>query len=443
MRIRQRMITTGIVAIAAVTMAACSSSGTSEDNQPGTSAATGGTSQSAGETDSGSGAAPVTIKFSSWHFAEPGRGDALKALVDEFNKTHPSITVEPVSIPYPNYVSTVLTQLGANSGPDVINFENAPFAAAVDQGLFVDLTDDIKTPPGGFVELDKYASRDGHRYGAVYETNSYALIINQDLLDKAGLQPPKTYDEFKAAAAKLTDAAAGQYGFAFRNTLPELSGWWADITNWVYGNGGHWADDSGQPTIDTPEVIKAFTEYKDFYDNYVPQGADAATYRRMFWEGKVAMEIDNLAVPSIFKTSNPQIKLTVVPNPFPDPANSAQLEFMSVNKASKSPEAAITFINWLLEPDNQKALSKAMSYQGVATPVDWDPATDPDVPAWKPVYAETTKSAMLQELPGSEADMNQIQTAVLQELQKVLLNSESPEDAAKNAQAAVAGIVKK
>ena len=361
-------------------------------------------------------------------------------MLDEFNASQSDVKVDPVNIPYPNYASTVLTQLGAGAGADVVNIEHAAWAAAVEKNLFTDITGKIKEPADGFVPADKNATVDGKRYGAVYQTNNYALIINQDLLDKTGLQPPTNYKEFVEAAKAMTDQANQQYGFAFRNTMSQQSGWWADLSNFVYGNDGRWSDDSGTPTIDSPEVIKGVTQYKEVFDNYVPQGADAATYRRMFWEGKVGMEIDNMSLPSIFLGSNPDMNLTVVPNPFPTPANSAQLEFMSVSKSSKNPDAALKFINYLLEPDNQKKLSLAMSYQGVATPVDWGSA---DIPPWIETYAQVSEHGVLQEPKGAETKTVPISTAVLTELDKVLRESKSPAAAMADAQKAVEELLKK
>ncbi len=47
-------------------------------------------------------------------------------------------------------------------------------------------------------------------------------------------------------------------------------------------------------------------------------GADAATYRRMFWEGKIAMNIDNGGVAGIFAAQNPNLGFKAAPSPFPN-----------------------------------------------------------------------------------------------------------------------------
>ena len=62
----------------------------------------------------------------------------------------------------------------------------------------------------------------------------------------------RTVEEAKAATGK------GNFGYAFRATMPERSGFWQDMTNYVYGFGGNWADGK-QLTLNSPKVVEAIT----------------------------------------------------------------------------------------------------------------------------------------------------------------------------------------
>lgn len=383
---------------------------------------------------------PVTITFSNWQFAEPGRGDALKKVVADFNASQTEVKVDTVSIPYPRYAETVTTQLGARSGPDVLNFDHDVWVLAQKSRFLSDLTDKVKAPSAGFVEADRTNFVDGKRYGIVWETLNYALIMNEELLAQAGVQPPTNYDEFAAAAKTLTKGDQ-QFGFAFRNTMPEQTGWWFDLSNWVYGNGGRWTDDSGKPTVNSPQVVKGVTQYRDFFVNkYVPQGADAATYRRMFWEGKVAMTIDNNSVPTIFKTQNPKLKLKVVPNPFGADTNSMILEHVGVNRASKHQDAAVKFVNYLVEQTTQKKLSDALGGSGLGTKVDRSNLL-PQKP-WLETYDKVSTSGLVIAPKGAEDRTAEIRKAVLTEVDKVLRQSRDPQAAMADAQKAVEAVLK-
>jgi multiple sugar transport system substrate-binding protein len=396
-----------------------------------------------GDGDGGGGSeagGPVKISFSNWQFAEPGRGDAIKGVIEDFNESQDEVEVEAVTIPYPRYADTIMTQLGAGSGPDVLNMDHDVWVLAQKNGLLSDITDSVEEPEAGFVEADASNIVDDARYGVVWETLNYALIVNEDLLKEAGLEIPTTYEEFEAAAEALTKGDE-QFGFAFRNSMPEQTGWWFDLSNWVYGHGGTWTDESGKPTVNSDEVIEAVTKYRDFFANkYVPQGADAATYRRMFWEGQVAMTIDNMAVPSIFMGENPDLNLKVVPNPFPESTNSMILEQVGVNAASEKQEAAATFVNYLLEEETQQKLIEALRGSGVGTKTEAPAAIKETVP-WLDTYAEAAQHGLVISPEGAEDKTAEIRLAVLEEVDKVLRQSKDPADAMDDAQAAVEEIV--
>src|SRR3954466_2326448 len=116
------------------------------------------------------------------------------------------------------------------------------------------------------------------------------MLHNKTLL-KDGKAPVR-FDEFLAVAKAAT--GGGRSGFAFRATMAERSGFWQDVCNFVYGFGGRWSDESGKLTINSPKVVEGIRAYKTMYESgAIPKGTDAATYRRMFWEGKLAMEVDN------------------------------------------------------------------------------------------------------------------------------------------------------
>jgi multiple sugar transport system substrate-binding protein len=393
-----------------------------------------------GDNGGAGGEGPVTISFSNWQFAEPGRGDALKGLIEDFNDSQDEVRVKAVTIPYPRYADTIMTQLGAGSGPDVMNMDHDVWVLAQQNGLLSEITDQVEEPAAGFVEGDSNNIVDGGRYGVVWETLNYALILNEDLLEEAGVEAPETYEEFEAAAQQLT-MGDEQFGFAFRNTMPEQTGWWFDLSNWVYGHGGTWTTESGEPTINSPEVIEAVGKYQEFFaNNYVPQGADAATYRRMFWEGQVAMTIDNMAVPSIFMSENPDLNLKVVPNPFPEPTNAMIVEQIGVNAASEKQEAAIKFVNYLLEPETQANLIEALNGSGVGTKVDPPAQVKESIP-WLDTYNRASEHGLVISPEGAKDKTADIRLAVLTEVDKVLRQSKDPETAMNDAQAAVEEIL--
>jgi len=381
-----------------------------------------------------------TIKFASWQWAEAGRGDKLWAVIDGFNKEQTRIKVEQQTIPYPTFAETIITQMAAGTAPDLMLMDEGMYTQAKDAGFFTDITKQLDLSKYNLLPQKSFVFYKGQQDGIPWEVLGYQLIVNQDILDKAGVKPPKTYDEFLAASKKLT--GGGNYGFAFRHTMPEQAGWWYDLSNWVYGAGGQWSTADGVPTINSPEVILAIKRYKEFYGSVVPQGADAATYRRMFWEGKIAMMIDNNAVPGIIKSQNANINVMAYSVPFEKPISDSNAGYMFIPKASKNQAAAAELIKYILREDVQ--LKLAVAFGGTI------PSTGARVPAdfiktapYLTSYYDNASNYRSIIAPGIAPVFSDARTAVLEQVAQVLINNADPQKAMDQAQAKVEELLKK
>jgi multiple sugar transport system substrate-binding protein len=248
---------------------------------------------------------------------------------------------------------------------------------------------------------------DGTRHGIIFEASNYAMFYNADLIKT----PPKTYDEFMATAKSLTKD--GTFGLAFRQTEAEEAGVWQDIFNYVYGFGGAWSDGT-KLTINSPQNLAGLQAYKDLYDaNVIPRGADAATFRRMFAEGKVAMELNNGGYVSATRGQNAKLNFTVAPIPFPTRTQGAILAPIVINEASKKKEAAATFIRWVLEPANQVKLQEILGASSVATTTERSAASLEQTP-FLTVFDGLTDSSLPQIVLGFEAKTPDIRKVVVQ-----------------------------
>ena len=124
--------------------------------------------------------------------------------------------------------------------------------------------------------------------------------------------------------------------------MAEAPGFWQDLCNFVYGFGGRWSDDQGNLTHQQPEGDRRRDGLQeDVRLGATPKGTDAATYRRMFWEGKLAMEIDNGGVAGIFNQQAPDLPLAAAPSPFPTRAQGLVLAPLTINANTKHKDAAI------------------------------------------------------------------------------------------------------
>ncbi len=366
----------------------------------------------------------VELEFATWHWAEPARGAVLRDLAAQFTRENPGITIKEVSVPYPRYVEQMLLRLSGGSPPDVMVASDSMLFTFMDRGHLAAL----ETSPSlkqmfdadrnDFVEAQSIATVGGHTYGMVLHYTAYALLYDQKLLSQAGIaKPPTTPQEFLATATKLTKAP-DQFGYGTRHSINEEVGWWYELAYWVQGFGGKWAV-GGKPTVNSPEVANGVKFFKQMYDAGIfPKGVDAATYRRMFWQEKVAMLTDNNAVYFIAKSQNPALDEHAAPNPFSPPVTVGEVSFLSVPKDAKHPQEAALFLSWF----RKHLKDYGMKLQN---PVG-SKAANTDILKAYPylstfVSAPINKAAILPD--GYETRMPEFRHIVLQHVTNVLVNN--------------------
>lgn len=359
-------------------------------------------------SDGGSNGGVAKLTFAASTFGDPGRGPLLTAWLDEFNKSQDKVQVSAAAVPYPTFGQTVLTQMGSGKGPDLVRFDMPEFEAAADAGLIAPLDDLIDVGKYNLLKQpDQFMVHDGVRHGIIFEASNYAMFYNADLIP----QPPTTYEQFFATAKSLTKGDV--YGLAFRQTEAEEAGVWQDIFNYVYGFGGAWSDGKNL-TINSAENLKGLQAYKDLYDaNVIPRGADAATFRRMFAEGKVGMELNNGGYVTATRGQNAKLNFSVAPIPFPVRKQGAILAPIVINEASEDKEAAATFIQWTLEPQNQVKLQEILGASSVATTTERSAESLQKTP-FLPVFDQLTESSLPQIVLGFEAQTPDIRKVIVE-----------------------------
>lgn len=371
---------------------------------------------------------PATITFAASTFGDPGLGPRLQGIIDEYNSSQDVVTIEPAAVPFPTFGQTVLTQMGGGEGPDLVRFDMPEFTAAADAGLLEPLDDKIDADELGLQPgPDKYMFVNDSRYGVIHDTSNYVMYYNEDLIP----EPPKTFDEFMATAKATTQGDV--YGLAFRQTQAEENGVWQDIFNYVYGFGGEWSDGENL-TLNNPKNVEGLEAYKSLYDaNVIPKGADAATFRKMFAQNKVGMELNNGGYLVATRGTNPDLNLNVAPIPFPVRAQGAIMAPIVINANSEHKDAAMDFINWVLEEENQVALQEALGASSVATKTERSAEQLEETP-FLTVFDELTNTSAPQIVVGFGPQTADIRKIVVTQVIAALQGQQSMKEAMDKAQ---------
>jgi len=145
-------------------------------------------------------------------------------LVPAYHQAHPNITIQADALPMPEIAKVLPAGIQSGNAPDVFELPSGfTGAQAVAQGWVRPLDDLIPNfaqwkgtfPPGSLIEGGNIFK--GKMYSFPFESNKKnngLLLYNADYLKQAGLDPsarPFTWDEYRAAAKKLTQQGAGKY----------------------------------------------------------------------------------------------------------------------------------------------------------------------------------------------------------------------------------------
>lgn len=232
-----------------------------------------------------------------------GGPDALiDALCEEYHKENPNVKVTPVYAgSYADTRTKVQAAIKGGNTPDLAIMFSIDLYSLLSMDAIADIdsfctTDADKEWLNGFYDGFMMNSRDGETtYGIPWQRSTIVLYYNKDAFEAAGLdpeQPPKTWDELKEDAKKLTITENGQttqYGIQIPS---DGYAYWMLQTFCVEQNGFNLMNETGTETYyDDERTAKGLEFWKSLADDgSMPEGIVAwATTPSDFLEGKTAM----------------------------------------------------------------------------------------------------------------------------------------------------------
>lgn len=242
-----------VSALAVTALAACGTSSSGDDNKsrpPG------------GSTDASAPLDPKTKVTISIDCMPPAAKAAelkeWKEDVAEFNKTYPNVTIEGRSTPGQCLEPPRFTaMLKAKSQPDVFYAYFTDLQQVLDNDGAEDITAyaNAKSVPA-FDDIDASVTnilkREGKLYGLPTSNYTMGLLVNRKLFQQAGLnpdQPPRTWDEVRAAAKKIAELGNGTAGYG-EYSVENTGGW--HYTAAMYGLGGDIVGGDGKAAFNNP-----------------------------------------------------------------------------------------------------------------------------------------------------------------------------------------------
>jgi multiple sugar transport system substrate-binding protein len=322
--------------------------------------------------------------------AKGPRGDNLQKYIKEFTDLT-GIQVESEQVPEQQQRQKAVIELASGKPSfDVIHVsyhvQKRQFERA---GWLADLSGFLKDPnltAPDLVESDfsaaglSYAKNDkGQLLSLPWSVDYFILYYNKEIFQKKGVAIPKTFDEMVATADKLTDPAAGTFGFVGRGLRNANMTLWS---NFYLNYGGEFLDAKGNILTDGPEAIEATKMYQRVMKDAPPGVAGFNWMESMaaFSQGRAAMWIDGVGwAPAVEDPAASRIVgkvgYTQVPAGPKGRYSATYGDGIGVAQASKNKEAAFLLCQWAVSKQQGARLLQA----GGGVPFRNSVLNDPEV----------------------------------------------------------------
>jgi multiple sugar transport system substrate-binding protein len=338
---------------------------------------------SSGAPASSSSSGHITLTY--WNGFTGPDGPTVVKLVNEFNKTHPNITIKMSIMPWDVFYEKLLPALASGNGPNIEAMDTQDLPQYASKGVFLSL-DSYYHSSSDTPYLAKGAVEgtivDGTEYAVPVNFAPLMLYWNKTLFAKAGLSgPPSNWTQWIADLKKLsTGGSSPQYGIAMgdNNTIPI----WP-ILLWENG-GGVVNPGVTKSMLSAPATVSAVQEWASLIikDGITPKNITGADADSLFQAQKAAMEVNGPWATTGYAQANVNFGLAPVPAGPAGRITLADVVAMSIN-AKDSPAqvaAAETFFNYWNSKQAQIAYAVGTGFVPTRTDItSADLTANPDV----------------------------------------------------------------
>ena len=364
-----------------------------------------------------------------WYYWETeGHQKALNHIIEEFNGSQDSITVEAKYVPFADFKKQLSIGASSDELPDLVILDNPDHAAYAAMGIFADITDkfDVSNYYEGPVNS---CTLDGKLYGVPFGSNDLLLFYNEDMLKKAGCEVPTTWDELlEVAKATTTDSVFGFAHCALQNEEGTFN-----FLPWV------WSTGATSYEINSEGGIKALNFEKELVDSGA-MTKEAINWTQgdtmhQFIAGNLAMMINGTWQIPTMREEVPDLNWNVAPIPQDkEQASGLGGENYAVI-AGGNEDAAVKFLEFATTPETCLYMMNAMGYISADSTIAKDQFEGDEV------YQVFVDEMQYAHARGPLPEWPSISDAISLAFNKVITGESAPEDAAAEAQATIDGII--
>lgn len=388
-------------------------------------------------------AAAEELKIWTLSFDNDSANVAWQKIIKEFQAANPDITIALENRSVDEHKAALRVAAQSSQGPDIFfmwaglglggEFVNAGLSQPLDK-YYEEYGWDKRLvgTAGSFSKI-----YEGGRHGVPYTFHGEGLYYSKALFEKAGItQPPSTYDELKADAAKLKEA--GIPAMTFGGTVNwHLMRLMDVILEAKCGAEKHDALMAMKMDWSMEACATAsFQELNDWSQNYILSpfmGIDNSQSFNLFLAGRAAMMLEGDWLVSQLRNENRLADFDLVPFPTGTDRLYGFAEYLYVSSKSGKADAAAKFLDYMLSDKVQQENLGAFGSISINSNVKYE-KIDPLDQKWMDIFAKYDKIYM----NGDQAFPLDVTTEYFRVINEVASGNIKPEDAGKAMQSFIA-----
>lgn len=288
----------------------------------------------------------------------PFHDEYVKGVLNRFEALHPGVRLKWVDVAWAEMERKVLASLAAGTAPDVVNLNPQFSARLAELGALEDPRQHLLPAEiSAFLPAAWQANQlGGVPFALPWYLSTTVQLVRQDLLARAGVQAPSSFEELPAVAQALRQHTQRYAWFA------PMDGSLA-LETLVSMTGTLLSPDGCRPAFESPAGVQAFNFLHRLYrERWMPPTVLTEGHRgavQQFLAGEVAMMPTGMQFISQVQRTNPQLhpQLRVMPQWLRagTPPNLAVMN-LAVPRASPHPALAMRLAQFLANTENQLAL---------------------------------------------------------------------------------------
>lgn len=317
----------------------------------------GGGGGGGGNNGGGEGGGGAALTFTWW--GNEVRNANTTNFVAAYMEANPEVTIEEQPGEWASYWDRLATQTAGNTAPDVIQMDMAYISEYGARGALLDLAEygiDVSNFVDGTADS---GDLDGQTFGVNAGINTPTILVNTEIFDELGVDLPDdmtwTWDDWLDIATQITDASNGEVigTSTFISNDALFSGWLRQQGKELFVPGN-------EPGFTVDDVVTWLEYHQKFADagaipsaSQITEEASVPLDQGSFVLGKTAMTMYwSNQLGAVEAAAGKEFAMLR----FPSLAGDA-LERKAWYKASmlwsasartENPEAAVEFINWII-----------------------------------------------------------------------------------------------